>query len=168
MGEIVETRDETTIPRLMEILSEADTVYRRAAVKTLGAFGTDSVPSLVNSLLNSDNATIRGSCAKALAQVAVYYSDVPFPLEGINGLKTALHDSHPVLHIAEAMALGVVGLPALDSLIEVLDETDDLGLTVAIINAIASIDRDRDREVLNKLANDSSVDTYVKQTATSG
>uniref|UniRef100_UPI00286A1676 HEAT repeat domain-containing protein n=1 Tax=Chamaesiphon sp. OTE_20_metabat_361 TaxID=2964689 RepID=UPI00286A1676 len=34
MLELVETRDETTIPRLIGILDENDTTYRRAAVKT--------------------------------------------------------------------------------------------------------------------------------------
>ena len=165
--EIVETRDETTIPQLMAVLAEQDTVYRRAAVKALGAIGVDSVPSLVDSLLNSDNETIRGSCAKALAQVAVNYPDLPFPAEGIAGLKTALNDPNPVVHIASAMALGVVGLPALESLLEVLEATDNLGLAVAIINAISSIDDARSREVLTNLANDESADTYVKEMATS-
>jgi len=167
MWELVETQDETTIPQLMEILAEEDTVYRRAAVKALGAIGTESVPSLVDSLLNSDNVTIRGSCAKALAQVAVNYGDVPFPPEGIEGLKTALNDPNAVVHIASAMALGVIGLPALDSLLEVLNETDNLGLAVAIVNAVGSIDDERSREVLTNLANDESTDTYVQQTATS-
>ena len=165
--ELAETQDETTIPRLMEILAEEDTVYRRAAVKALGAIGTESVPSLVDSLLNSDNATIRGSCAKALAQVAVNYADVTFPPEGIEGLKTALNDPNPVVHIASAMALGVIGLPALDSLLEILNETDNLGLAVAIVNAVGSIDDQRSREVLANLANDESADTYVRETATS-
>lgn len=167
MWELVETRDETTIPRLMAVLDEEDTTYRRAAVKALGAIGVDSVPLLVDSLLNSDNATVRGSCAKALAQVAVNYPDVPFPPQGIEGLRTALNDLNPVVHIASAMALGVVGLPALDSLLEVLQGTDNLGLAVAIINAISSIDDARSREMLTQLANDESADTYVRETATS-
>ncbi|MGD1808477.1 HEAT repeat domain-containing protein [Dapis sp. BLCC M126] len=167
MWEIAETCDENTIPRLMGILAEEDTVYRRAAVKALGAIGTDTVPSLVNSLLNSDNSTIRSSCAKALAQVAINYKNVPFPSDGIEGLKKGLNDSNPVVHIASAMALGVIGVPALDSLLEVLDETDNLGLVVAILNAVSSINDDRSREVLTKLANDESVDTYVRQTANS-
>ena len=37
MSELVETRNEATIPRLIEILDDSDTTYRRAAVKTLGA-----------------------------------------------------------------------------------------------------------------------------------
>ncbi len=165
--EIAETSDETTIPRLMGILAQEDTVYRRAAVKALGAIGIDTVPSLVNSLLNSDNSTIRSSCAKALAQVAINYKNVPFPSEGIEGLKKGLNDANAVVHIASAMALGVIGLPALDSLLEVLDGTDNLGLAVAILNAVSSIDDDRSREVLTKLANDESADVYVRQTANS-
>ena len=167
MWALVETRDETTIPRLMAVLDEEDTTYRRAAVKVLGALGVDSVPFLVDSLLNSDNVTVRGSCAKALAQVAVNYPDVPFPAEGIEGLKTALNDANPVVYIASAMELGVVGLPALESLLEVLAATDNLGLAVAIINAISSIDDERSREVLTNLANDESADTYLRETATS-
>jgi len=165
MWEIVETRDESTIPRLMGILGEEDTIYRRAAVKTLGAIGIDSVPSLIYSLLNSDNLTIRSSCAKALAQVAFNYKDIPFPSDGIEGLKKGLNDANPVVHITSAMALGVIGVPALDTLLEVLDETDNIGLAVAILQAVSSIDDDRSIEVLNRLANDESADTYVRETA---
>ncbi|NEQ40597.1 MAG: HEAT repeat domain-containing protein [Okeania sp. SIO3I5] len=167
MWEIVETRDETTISRLMGILAEEDTVYRRAAVKVLGAIGIDTVPSLVDSLLNSDNSTIRGSCAKALAQVACNYKEIPFPSEGIEGLKKGLNDANPVVYIASAMALGVVGKPALDSLLEVLDGTDNPALSVAILNAVSSIDDDRSRETLSKFKNDESADTYVQETAKS-
>ncbi|NEP76091.1 MAG: HEAT repeat domain-containing protein [Okeania sp. SIO2G4] len=167
MWEIVETCDETTIPNLMEVLAEEDTVYRRAAVKALGAIGTDTVPFLVDSLLNSDNSTIRSSCAKALAQVAINYKNVPFPSEGIEGLKKGLSDTNPVVHIASAMALGVIGVPALDSLLEVLDGTENLGLAVAILNAVSSINDERSKAVLTKLANDTSADTYVRETAIS-
>ena len=165
MWEIAETQDKMTIPRLMGILAEEDTVYRRAAVKTLGAIGIDTVPFLVNSLVNSDNSTIRSSCAKALAQIAYNYKDIPFPSEGIEGLKKGLNDSNPVVHIASAMALGVIGVPALDSLLEILDKTDNVGLAVAIVNAVSSIDDDRSRKILTKLADDESADTYVRETA---
>jgi bilin biosynthesis protein len=165
--ELAETRDETTIPRLMAALAEEDTTSRRAAVKALGAIGTDTVPPLVDSLLNSDNVTIRGSAAKALAQVAVNYPDDPFPTEGIEGLKQGLSDSNPVVHIASAMALGVVGLPAFDALADTLKATDNLGLMVAIINAISSIPDDRAKEILTALAEDESADTYIRESATS-
>jgi bilin biosynthesis protein len=165
--ELAETRDETTIPRLMAALDEEDTNYRRAAVKALGAIGVDCVPLVVDSLLKSENVTVRGSCAKALAQVAVNYPDIPFPSEGIAGLKIGLNDANPVVHIASAMALGVIGVPALDSLLEVLQTTDNLGLAVSIVNAVSSIKDERSRQVLSQLANDESADSYVRETAIS-
>ncbi|MDT9341901.1 hypothetical protein VV11_021780 [Trichodesmium erythraeum 21-75] len=63
------------------------------------------------------------------------------------------------------MALGVIGVPALDTLLEVLDQTDNVGLAVAIINAVSSIDDDRSIEILTKLGNDESADTYVREVA---
>jgi bilin biosynthesis protein len=167
MWELAEDRDDNTIPRLMSVLSEEDTTYRRAAVKALGAIGIDAVSPLVESLLNSDNVTVKGSCAKALAQVAINYPDETFPPEGIEGLTKALNDLNPVVHIASAMALGVIGKPALDGLIETLNSTENLGLAVSIINAISSIYDDRSREILTKLANDESADQYIQETANS-
>ena len=167
MWDIVDSRDETTIPRLMGILGDEDVVYRRAAVKTLGAIGADVTPSVVESLLNSDNVTIRGSCAKALAQVAVYYREEPFPVEGLEGLKKSMHDPNPVVHIASVMALGEVGPPAFDILIEALNTTENVALAVAIANALASIGDGRAKTILTQLENDESVDAYVRETATS-
>ena len=167
MLEIMETRDETTIPNLMAVLGEEDTVYRRAAVKAIGAVGVDTVLPLVDSLLNNDNSTVRSSCAKALAQVAINYPDISFPLEGIDGLKKALNDLNPVVHIASAMALGVIGQPALESMLEVFETTDNIALQVALLNAISSVDDDRSREILNRVVQDDSADIYLKQTAES-
>ncbi len=167
MRELVETRDKNTIPRLMGILGEEDVVYRRAAVKALGFIGPDSVPSLVESLLNSDNVTIRASCAKALAQIAVNHREVPFPAEGIQGLKAALNDPNPVVHIASVMALGEIGSPVLDILVENLQTTDNPALAVAIVNALGSMGDSRAVEVLTALTNDQSADSYVRESATS-
>ena len=167
MQEIAETRDENTIPRLMDILGEENVTYRRAAVQALGVIGTDAVPFLLGPLHNSDNATIRASCAKALAQVAFNHPGVTFPSEGLQGLKTALNDLNPVVHIASVMALGEIGIPALDILIESLKTTDNVALAVAIINALGSIGDTRAVEVLTKFANDESADSYVRESATS-
>jgi bilin biosynthesis protein len=167
MEELAETRDENTIPRLMNILGESDVTYRRAAVQTLGVIGADAVPLLVESLLNSDNVIIRSSCAKALAYMAVNYPELPFPTEGIEGLKTALNDPNPIVHLASVMALGEIGLPVLDILIESLQTTDNVALAVAIVNALGSVPDPRSQEILTKLANDESVDSYLRESATS-
>ncbi len=167
MVEIAETLDQDTIPNLMGVLGDDDVVYRRAAVKALGVIGADTVPPLVEALLNSDNVTVRGSAAKALAQVALNYPEDPFPAEGMCGLKAALDDQNPVVHIAAVMALGEIGESALDILIDALKTTDNVALALSIANALASIGGDRATEVLTALIDDESADSYVRETAVS-
>jgi len=167
MWELAENPDETTIPRLMSILDEEDTTYRRAAVKALGAIGFDAVPLLVEALLNSDNVTVRGSAAKALAQVAINYPDDPFPAEGVQGLTTALHDPNPVVHIAAVMAMGEIGTPVVNALIKALQATDNPALAISIVNALGSIGDERGVEVLKALSQDESTDSYVREATVS-
>lgn len=167
MYDLAEIQDETTIPRLMDALADEDVVYRRAAVKALGVIGADATPPLVEALLHSDNVTVRGSCAKALAQIAINYPDDPFPAEGLQGLKNSLNDANPVVHIASAMALGEIGPPALDILVETLEATDNVGLAVSIVNALASIGDERAAAILTALTTDESADAYVRETSVS-
>jgi bilin biosynthesis protein len=145
MLEIAEHRDETTIPKLMAILDEEDTTYRRAAVKALGVIGPDTVPSLVEALLNSSNVTVRGSAAKA----------------------TALNDPNPVVHIAAVMALGEIGAPAVETLIEALQTTDNPALGVSLVNALGSIGDPRGLDVLTAVIENEETDSYVRESATS-
>lgn len=167
MWELIENQDETTIPRLMNILDDEDTTYRRAAVKTLGAIGLDTVVPLVEALLHSENVTVRGSAAKALAQVAINYPEEPFPDEGIQGLKTALNDPNPVVHVAAVMALGQIGTPVVEVLIEALQTTDNPALAISIVNTLGSIGDSRGVDVLTALIQDESTDSYVRESATS-
>jgi bilin biosynthesis protein len=165
--EIAETRDGTTISQLMSILDETDTTYRRAAVKTLGAIGIDTVSPLVAAMLNSENVTVRGSAAKALAQVIINYPDVPFPAEGIQGLKTAMSDPNPVVHIAAVMALGEMGSPAFEIMVEALHSTDNIALQVSLVNALASLGDRRAEAILVDAIENTAFDEYVRESATS-
>ena len=158
---------ETIVPRLMDLLAEEDMVYRRASVKALGAIGADAVPFLVETLQTSEDPTIRASCTKALAQLAVNYPDRPFPPQGLEGLKLAVADPNPVVHIAGVMALGAIGPAVLEMLIEVLTTTDNPAIAVATINALGSMGDERVAEVLSALAEDESADSYVRESATS-
>jgi bilin biosynthesis protein len=167
MVEIVDTRDGETIAKLMSALDDEDVVYRRAAVKTLGAIGADAVPSIVDGMLNSENVTVRGSCVKALTQVAINYPDEPFPPEGLAGLRQSMSDPNPVVYIATVMTLGEIGEAGLDILTESLETTDNPALSVSIVNALASIGGDRSLAVLNQVAADESADPYVKETVVS-
>ncbi len=165
--EIVENRDENTIPTLMSILDDPDTIYRRAAVKTLGAIGVDTVPSLVEGLLHSDDSTVRSSCAKAIAQIIINYPDVPMPDLAIQGLKTAMNDEHPVVNIAAVMALGEMGSTAFDILVEALNTTDNIALQVSLVNALASIGDIRSADILTAASQNPDFDEYVRESAVS-
>ncbi len=167
MRELAESRDGNTIARLIRMLGEEDVAYRRSAVVALGVIGPDAVSPLAALLLNSDNVTIRASCAKALAQIALNWPEVPFPSEGMEALKTAITDLNPVVHIASVMALGEIGSPALDILVEALQTTENLAAAVAIINALGSMGDNRAIEVLTKLKNDQSADEYLRESAVS-
>ena len=167
MLELVKTRDETTIPRLISILDEDDTTYRRAAVKTLGAIGMDTVPFLIEILSISNNVTVRGSAVKALVQVIVNYPDVPFPAEGLECLKTSMSDENPVVNIAAVMALGELGTPAFEILVEALKTTDNIALQVILVNTLASIGDIRAEPILAAAIEDASLDEYVRESATS-
>jgi bilin biosynthesis protein len=164
---IYEQRDETTVSRLMAALDDADTNYRRSAVKAIGMMGNEAVPALVDAMLNSENVTVRGSATKALAQVAINYPDEPFTQEGLDGLKQALSDANPVVYIAAAMALGQIGAPALPILADTLKTTDNIALQVSLLNTMASIGGDEVKQTLEAISTDESQDTYVRETATS-
>ena len=165
--EIVDNRDQQTIPKLMAALGEDDVVYRRACVKALGAIGMASVPAVVEQMINSENDTVRASCTKAMAQIAVYHPDEPFPIEGLDGLRQAMNDPYPVVQIASVMSLGEVGVPAVDTLLEALKTTDNVAIALTITNTLGSLGDPRALEVLRKLIADDSVDSYVRETAES-
>ena len=167
MFDIAEQRDDTTIPKLMSILDETDVTYRRAAVKALGVIGAEAVPPIVHDLLHSDNVTVRSSCAKALAQISVNYPEVDFPEEGLQGLKTAIDDANPIVHIASIMALGTMGSAAFDILSESLRRTDNPAAAVAIVNALADLKDERSAQVLKEVSEDASADSYVQESAVS-
>jgi len=110
---------------------------------------------------------VKASCGKALAQVAVNYPDITFPEEGLMGLKKTADDPNPVVHLVSIMALGEIGVQALDILIESLETTENISAAVAIVNALGSITDERAMEVLTALSKDDSKDTYIQESAKS-
>jgi bilin biosynthesis protein len=162
-----ETPDKAIIERLIAALDDEDVVYRRCAVKTLGAIGQDSIPYAVDGMLKSDNVTVRGSCAKVLAQVAVMYRDQAFPQVGLDGLTAAMNDENPVVHIAATMALGEIGSPAIDIFDEALNATDNVGLAVSIVNSLGAIKDERAAVLLQKIADTEAFDPYIREMANS-
>ncbi|HBC40621.1 MAG TPA: phycocyanin operon protein Z [Pseudanabaena sp.] len=167
MWEIAANYDAEVITRLMSILDDEDTNYRRAAVKTLGEIGHETVPPLIEAMLHSENVTVRGSAAKAIAQVVICHPDEPLSTEGVAGLKAALQDANPIVNIAAVMAMGEIGEPVLDILIEALHGTDNPALAISLVNAIASIGSSRGIDALRLVIDNEETDSYVKESAVS-
>ena len=167
MIELVEIQDETKIGRLIDILDDTDTTYRRAAVKTLGAIGVDTVPYLVAILETSDNVTVRGSAVKALAQVIINYPELPFPAAGLDCLTAAMNDPNPVVNIAAVMALGEMGCPAFETLVTALNTTDNIALQVTLVNTLGSLGDRRAEAILIAAKDNPNFDEYVRESANS-
>jgi bilin biosynthesis protein len=72
-----------------------------------------------------------------------------------------------VVNIAAVMAMGEIGEPVLDILIEALRETDNPALAISLVNAIASIGNTRGIDVLRWIIDNEETDSYVKESAVS-
>ena len=97
----------------------------------------------------------------------INYPELPFPEAGLQGLKKAIDDANPVVNIASVMTLGQMGSSAFEILVESLNTTDNVAVQVAIVNPLASVGDRRCVEVLTTFVNDESVDSYVRESATS-
>ena len=65
------------------------------------------------------------------------------------------------------MAMGEIGAPVLDILIEALVATDNPALAISLVNAISTIGDSRGIDVLTGLIDNESIDSYVRESATS-
>ncbi|MGD1935941.1 MAG: HEAT repeat domain-containing protein [Cyanophyceae cyanobacterium] len=165
--ELAETTDDGIIPRLMDNLTSEDMVYRRASVRTLGAIGLPAVPALIEALKTSEDDTARTSCVKALAQVAVQCEEGFFPDEGFQALALGMEDENPLVGLTAVMALGQVGAPALDVLIETMKTTENVAVATSIANTLGSINDPKSVDALEAALADESSDPYVKELAQS-
>ncbi|BAC89128.1 HEAT repeat domain-containing protein [Gloeobacter violaceus] len=165
MHQVAQERTEDTLAQLMAVLAEEDVTYRRTAVQTLGIIGPDALPALAQQLTIHPNATVRASCAKALAAIALNYPEVPFAPVGLEALSMALGDRDPVVKLSAVGALGTVGSPAFEILAAALD-LDDLAVSMAVIGALASVGDPRGRTVLASLAARPNLDAYLYEAAT--
>ncbi len=161
------TDDDTIIPRLMDNLTSEDMVYRRASVRALGAIGLPAVTALIETLNTSNDETARASCVKALAQVAVQSEEGTFPDAGMEALNQGMEDENPVVQLASVMALGQVGLPALDILITAMKTTENVAVATSIANTLGSINDPKSVAALQEVIDDDTTDPYVKELAQS-
>ncbi len=167
MQQIAEEYTEETISELVSILYSEDVTFRRTAARTLGVIGLDTVPFVLEELNNSDNSIVRASCVDILANIIFYHrEEEKFPPEAIAGLKQALHDPNPLVYLTTIGALGTLGKSAFNIFKEAL-EVDNIAVQVAVVDALGSLGDERGLEILSNLAEDETVDVYIKDSAVS-
>lgn len=155
-SEIAEFATEHEVDRLLQLLEVEDVSYRRAAVQTLGMTGLKAVPKLIQLLSDSPNSTIRASCAKALAAVALYFPEerATFPEQALTALQNALKvDSDPVTRLSVVGCLSTLGSDlvqrdapnlsgcsrASEILFEVCSTSSDMAIGATAVSALAQI-----------------------------
>ncbi|MDE5097726.1 MAG: HEAT repeat domain-containing protein [Trichodesmium sp. St16_bin4-tuft] len=182
MSKIVEEPTSESIPQLIEILSDENPNYRNGATQTLTVIGLPAIPALAEELINNDSHQVRASCVQAFSEIARFFPhDYPgetFPQIAIDALHKALNDPSSAIQVAATGALGTIGKPALEILLSALD-TEDIALRLSVIQAIVSSnvlkgaeddpktieDYDRIANLLSKIAEDETVDSYIRETA---
>ena len=82
---MAEYYSEQAMPELISLLHDPDPAIYRTAVKGLGMLGQQSLPGLLDLFKETDNGTVKACCIKALVQVSVYFPELAFPVETIDG-----------------------------------------------------------------------------------
>ena len=85
----------------------------------------------------------------------------------MSGLRNSMDDPNPVVHIVAVMALGTMGVQALETLIDGLNTCENLSVGVSIINALGGIIDDRSMTALKAISEDESKDPYLQESAKS-
>lgn len=167
-SEIAEFATEEEVDRLLKLLEVEDVHHRRAAVQTLGMTGLKAVPKLIKILNDSPNSTIRASCAKALAAVALFYPEnrESFPSDALDGLRQALkEDDDPVTRLSVVGCLGTLGSDyvqwnspnysgcskAVDVLFDVCQSSSDMAVGATAVSALAQVAQNGSIDTKNRV-----------------
>lgn len=167
-SEIAEFATEKEVDRLLKLLEVEDVHHRRAAVQALGMTGLQAVPKLIQLLSGNPNSTIRASCAKALAAVALFYPEnrEAFPLDALDGLQRALkEDDDPVTRLSVVGCLSTLGSDfvqrgspnypgcskAVDVLFNVCRSSSDMAVGATAVGALAQVAQNGSIDTKNRV-----------------
>ena len=159
---MVEYWPEESKPRLLDLLDEPNVSVRRAAVRGLGAFGDDVIDAIAEKFKESRDGTVRASCVKAYAQIASNFPEDSFKESGMKTLREALRDESPVVSQSAVMALGQVGMQALEDLIGILNGSNIAHIQSAAM-ALAEIDSPKALRALEQKLKENNADELVKE-----
>ena len=126
------------IAPLIPFLRDGDPNRRLVAAQALGAVGTPAGDRAIESLVTAledekELANVRAAVAKALGEIGVRAAPV-----AVAPLARALHAENLMVRLEAAKSLGAIGIPALASLIAVLERDND-DIRAAAASALAIV-----------------------------
>lgn len=147
IAEALGTRDNAPeiLPTLIQLLQDDEVIVRRTAADSLGNIGyAEAVPHLCTALKDQDE-TVRSHAAEALGAI---HTD-----ESATALVDAfLHDADYNVRYFAKQSLGKVGKAAVDPILDVIKETEDIDLLIEICEILGNLADARAKPALQALA----------------
>ena len=129
--QIVPSSDQESIQKMVAGLGDPRGALRLTFAQSLGSVGTAAIPILCDSLKNNPNVLIRRASAKTLNIIG---SKVALP----NLIEAFRTDDDPVVQGSSAGAMATIGEPAIESLLEILTNSQCSAFQVGLINLALS------------------------------
>tara|TARA_B100001142_G_scaffold278620_1_gene288812 strand:+ start:507 stop:1403 length:897 start_codon:yes stop_codon:yes gene_type:complete len=142
---IIPSSDQASIKKMVAGLGDPRGALRLTFAQSLGNVGTAAIPILCDSLKNSPNVLIRRASAKTLNIIG---SKVALP----NLIEAFRTDEDPVVQGSSAGAMATIGEPAVESLLEILTDSQCSAFQVGLINLALSFAGSKAPNAFNQAA----------------
>ena len=129
--QVIPSSDQESIKKMVAGLGDPRGALRLTFAQSLGSVGTAAIPILCDSLKNNPNVLIRRASAKTLNIIG---SKVALP----NLIEAFRTDDDPVVQGSSAGAMATIGEPAIESLLEILTNSQCSAFQVGLINLALS------------------------------
>ena len=129
--QIIPSSDHDSIKKMVAGLGDPRGGLRLTFAQSLGSVGTAAIPILCDALKNNPNVLIRRASAKTLNIIG---SEIALP----NLIEAFRTDDDPVVQGSSAGAMATIGEPAVESLLEILTDSQCSAFQVGLINLALS------------------------------
>lgn len=145
VAEALGTRTEAeVVPVLIKLIQDDDPVVRRTAADSLGNLADPRGLSHLCSALKDEDHTVRSHAAEALGEIPADEAAQPL-------VDAFLHDEDDNVRYFAKQSLGKVGKTAIETILNIMQETDDAGLLIEICEILGNLADSRCKTALQAL-----------------
>ncbi|WP_269622378.1 HEAT repeat domain-containing protein [Prochlorococcus marinus] len=151
--------------KLINNLDSQNVEIRRKSVKALALFGPDIVNQILNLYMSKEDKIFQVSCLKVLVRIASMYSLNNFKSEINFLLEKALKDDSAEVILTVVSLLKQIGNQSIPVL-KMLCRDRNVLRAKAAITALIEIPDPANKDFLQSIANDFSLDKFIRESAT--